>query len=344
MRPIKFAVARKIERGNPASTWFVEGKRSGGAALYGYDRVGSDFLKLRCTPRFSLPAAGAFFTMGSCFARGLENVLVGSGFDVRSVSREFDRFNHNGIGTPLGVTNRYNTGSILNEFRWALDPASPFPEEAIVDVDDGLSVDPHMNPTLKLADRATTLERRNIYTGVTRELANADVIIITLGLVEAWYDTQLGLVANVTPDPRVVRKEPDRFVFKRLTYVENMENLEAIHSLLARFGKPGHKIVVTVSPVPLMTTFTNEDIIVANSYSKTTLRAAATDFVESHDNVDYFPSYEIVTNSDPAVAWLPDRRHVRHDLASQIMIFFIRRWISGVQSRELAAVDMGAAY
>jgi GSCFA family len=344
MSPISFAAARNNQRRNPASTWFAEGKRSGSTELYAFDRLGSDFFNVHCVPRFGLPADGAYFMIGSCFARGLESVLVGNRFNVRSVSKEFDRFDHSGVGTPLGATNRYNTGSILNEIRWALDPASPFPEQAIVDIDSELSVDPHMNPTLKLADRSTTLQRRAIFTGVVRELANSDVVIITLGLVEAWYDTHVGVFTNVTPDPRIVRSNPDRFVFKRLNYVENLQNLEAARALLAQFGKPGHKIIVTVSPVPLMTTFTDEDIVVANTYSKNTLRAVATDFVERYDNVDYFPSYEIVMNSDPAVAWIPDRRHVRGEFANQIMKVFISKWIVEGQTREIAPADLSAVY
>jgi hypothetical protein len=149
---------------------------------------------------------------------------------------------------------------------------------------------------------------------------------------------------NVTPDPRIVRNNPDRFVFKRLTYLENLENLEAAHALLAQFGKPGHKIIVTVSPVPLMTTFTDEDIVVANTYSKNTLRAVATDFVEHHDNVDYFPSYEIVVNTNMAAAWLPDRRHFRCDLANKIMRVFISKWIMEGRGREIASADLSAVY
>jgi hypothetical protein len=114
------------------------------------------FFVPHCVPRFSLPADGAYFMIGYCFARGLESVLANNHFNVRSVSKDFDRFQSTGVGTPLGATNRYNTGSILNEFRWALDPAQPFQEKSVLDIDERLSFDPHMNPTLKLADRCAS--------------------------------------------------------------------------------------------------------------------------------------------------------------------------------------------
>jgi hypothetical protein len=330
-KTISFAQARKNRHENPAATWSAEG-------------LGGEFFVPRCTPRFALPPRGAYFMIGSCFARGLESVLAGNRYDVRSVSKEFDRFESAGVGTPLGSTNRYNTGSILNEFAWALDPDRPFPENAIVDISDDLSFDPHMNPTLKIVDRATTLERRQIYTGVMREIANSDVIIITLGLVETWIDTEINAATNVAPDPRAIRRYPDRFVFKRLNYSENLENLESVHALLERYGKPGHKIVVTVSPVPLMTTFTLEDVVTANTYSKSTLRAVATEFVERHENVDYFPSYEIVMNSRSEAAWLEDKRHVRGEFAARIMNVFMQNWIGEGRPQELVEVNIGSVY
>jgi hypothetical protein len=345
MTPLSFAAVRNNRHQNPASTWCAPGKDPADViGPYAFQRLGADFFVPRCVPRFNLPANGAYFMIGSCFARGLESVLASNHYDVRSLSKEFDRFESDGVGTPLGATNRYNTGSILNEFKWALDPTQPFPEEAIFDIDDQLSFDPHMNPILKLVDRASTLERRKIYTGVMRELANADVIIITLGLVETWIDTEVGAAINFAPDPRAVRQAPDRFVFKLLNYVENLENLESIHALLERYGKPGHRIIVTVSPVPLMATFTLDDVVVANTYSKATLRAATTDFVERHDNVDYFPSYEIVMNSNKVSVWLEDKRHVRGEFAVQIMKFFIQRWIEQEQPREFVEVDIGEVY
>ena len=344
MKPLPFAQARINQRENPASTWYIDGKKSSEKEIFAYDRVGESFVPINVVPKFLVPAKGVYFMIGSCFARGLEKTLVHNGLDVRSISSEFDRWSIVGIGTPLGATNRYNTGAILNEFRWALDPDSPFPPDAIVDIDASASIDPHMNPILKVENRATTLERRDIYAGVMKHAASADVIIMTLGYVETWIDTRFGICTNVTPDPRIVRKDPERFVFKRLTYNENMENLEALHALLAKYGKPGHKIVVTVSPVPLLTTFTNEDVIVANTYSKNTLRAVTTDFVEMHDNVDYFPSYEMVMNAKVETAWLPDKRHVRGDLAHQVMTLFVRKWVTEGEHRQLKSADLSAVY
>src|SRR5579862_8840852 len=96
MDPITFAAARENQRRNRAVLWHAEGKSSSASELYAYDRLGTSFFEPYCTPKFSLPADGAYFMMGSCFARGLEATLKANGFDVRSLTKAFDRFVHAG--------------------------------------------------------------------------------------------------------------------------------------------------------------------------------------------------------------------------------------------------------
>jgi hypothetical protein len=43
--------------------------------------------------------------------------------------------------------------------------------------------------------------------------------------------------------------------------------------------------------------------------------------------VDYFPSYEIVQNSDRAAAWERDLRHVKGAGAQHIMALFLQKYI-----------------
>ena len=47
----------------------------------------------------------------------------------------------------------------------------------------------------------------------------------------------------------------------------------------------------------------------------------------AHPNVDYFPSYEIVQNSDRAAAWERDLRHVRGAGAQHIMELFVQNYL-----------------
>ena len=76
-----------------------------------------------------------------------------------------------------------------------------------------------------------------------------------------------------------------------------------------------------------MNTFSTMDIVVANTWAKSLLRAVAQEWASAHPNVDYFPSYEIVQNSDRAAVWEEDLRHVRGSGAQHIMELFLRKYI-----------------
>ena len=59
----------------------------------------------------------------------------------------------------------------------------------------------------------------------------------------------------------------------------------------------------------LFTTFTDQDVLIANCYSKSVLRAAAEAVVAENDRVDYFPAYESVTLSNRDLAWQDNLHH-----------------------------------
>jgi len=100
-----------------------------------------------------------------------------------------------------------------------------------------------------------------------------------------------------------------------------------IHRLLMTYGHSDVHIIITVSPVPLMNTFSTMDIVVANSWAKSLLRAVSQEWAAVHSNVDYFPSYEIVQNSDRREMWEDDLRHVKGPGVQQIMDVFLRNYI-----------------
>jgi len=66
-----------------------------------------------------------------------------------------------------------------------------------------------------------------------------------------------------------------------------------IHEI--RDGKD-FRMLLTVSPVPLTATAEPRHVLVSSTYSKAVLRSVAGDIVEEYEYVDYFPSFEIITN------------------------------------------------
>jgi hypothetical protein len=290
------------------------------------------------SPGFKLQPEDRVFAIGSCFARGIEWALVEQGMEVLSRAVEFDSLPAINDELKLGFTNKYNTFSIHNELRWALDPNAEFPRDSIVHVGNGAFYDPHTNPALQPGDFDETLRRRELIRSVTRRISKCRVVVITLGLVEVWRDKTANVFINqVIPDMHSLY--PDRYELHVTNFADNLSNLEAIHALLKEFGHHDVRIIVTVSPVPLMATFSAEDVVVANTYSKSLLRAVAQEWAAKYENVHYFPSYEIVQNSDPRLTWEEDRRHVKGQVVQHIMRLFLRNYFSGspVTSAKLSA-------
>jgi tetratricopeptide (TPR) repeat protein len=199
--------------------------------------------------------------------------------------------------------------------------------------------DPHVHPLVAPASLQTVIERRTAISRYMARAKEARVFVMTLGLAEAWYDTQSGLYLNAVP-PTVAREAyPDRFEFHLLDYGQILENLELIHGLLTRHGRPDFRMLLTVSPVAMNTTFTGGDVLVANSYSKAVQRAAAEAFVRSHDNVDYFPSFESVMLSDRRRAWREDQAHA----SDEIVRLNVLRMIEAYADPEESTDDLQAS-
>jgi hypothetical protein len=334
------AEAMQNYKGNDAGVWYEDDTDPDDSpGRYAFQRLRKTWFTPQIDPKFKLRRDDKFYAIGSCFARGLEHSLAKHNIGVESVAPEFAKLQPAKTGvSALGFTNKYNTYSILNELRWALDPNAAFPLESIVQLTKTTWYDPHTNPTLNFTGLKETLERRALMQEVTKRIKNCRAVIVTLGLAEVWRDAQADVFVNCTPlavaytlkpsaAPSLFRLEPDRYEFHLTGFAKNWDNLEAIHALLSQYGHPDVHIVVTVSPVPLMNTFSTMDIVVANTWAKSLLRALAQEWAGAHPNVDYFPSYEIVQNSDRAAAWEPDLRHVRSAGVQHIMELFLQKYL-----------------
>ncbi len=324
------AEAMKNYKENEAGIWYKDGADPNDPACrYAFQRLRQSWFSPRVNPKFKFSREDKFYAIGSCFARGIELSLIKHKIAVESAAPEFAKFQPvNKEVSGLGFTNKYNTYSILNELRWALDPEAVFPLESIVQVTKATWYDPHTNPTLSLVGLEETLDRRALMQAVTKRIANCRAVIVTLGLAEVWRDAQADVFVNRTPLPSLFKTQPGRYEFHLSSFAENWANLEAIYALLAQYGHPDVHVIITVSPVPLMNTFSSMDIVVANTWAKSLLRAVAQEWAQVHNNVDYFPSYEIVQNSDRAAVWERDLRHVRGAGAQHIMELFLRSHLS----------------
>ena len=93
---------------------------------------------------------------------------------------------------------------------------------------------------------------------------------------------------------------------------------------LFKIIKPKIKIILTVSPIPLVATKTLQNVLVASSYSKAVLRAASGDIEQQYDNVAYFPSFEIINSPASLGQYLSDDlREVTENGVACVMSCFL---------------------
>ena len=291
----------------------------------------------RFWPSFHINRSEPIFTIGSCFARNIEKQLITEGYKVAASSYDVPldlRFK----ADPDALMNRYVISSIANELLWGF--GRPFKMRNLVHMGDGDQwFDPHLHPLVAPAPLVEVLGRRKGISEYMAKAKEARVFIMTLGLAEAWYDTQSHLYLNAVPPTQAREAHPDRFEFHLLDYGQILEKLELVHGLLAQHGRPDFRMLVTVSPVAMNTTFTGGDVLVANTYSKAVQRAAVEAFVRSHDNVDYFPSFESVTLSDRRRAWRDDQAHA----SDEIVRLNVLRMIEAYADPEESTDDLQAS-
>lgn len=290
------------------------------------DRADPRFQKLALfpnfTPKFKLDFNKqlSIFTIGSCFARNIEEALepLGVGLPARTFSVPKEEW----PARPNGLLNEYTPGTMSQRITAAL-LNKRLPEGTIVANGERYADLLLFGGADVSYDRA--VQRREEIFQVYSLLSECDAVIITLGYVEAWFDRETGSFLNRMPPLKLGNTRPDRFEFKRLNVSETMQLLEQPIGALVADGK---KIILTVSPVPIATTFMRMDCVTANEFSKSVLRICAEQLSQNSSSVDYFPSYEIVRSAG-LPAYMADNIHVRNEVVREITRYMVKAYGDG---------------
>ncbi len=312
---------------NPTAKWNRTGKSDARSDVPedASNRIFDGYADIR--PRLTgprAPASAAVFAMGSCFAREIEYELSLRGGLVIS---QDDRLHSPAFAherdLPSSFLHRYTPTSMLQEFQAAFGECAAWSDDALIVVDEGAVHDLNYPDIKAPATAEAVFERRRVALELTREVVNARLVVLTLGLAEGWVDLETGLAINAI-NGRVLARDRDRYALHEVSFDETVRSLREIVELIDRHHATGeYRLILTVSPVPLGATFSADDIVVASGRAKAILLAAAQAFCREHSRADYFPSYEMVVNSDRALAWRPDRLHVNTGMVAHIMDRFI---------------------
>ncbi|HSK40897.1 MAG TPA: GSCFA domain-containing protein [Arenibaculum sp.] len=320
--------AIKVSRNNAARAW-------GGTADSAAVRLTrAECLRLRHKPKFLLDRTAPVFTIGSCFARNVENTMLSHNLPLllkhHGVPAEeyqsWDEVTGRGGGVgrgqlSRGAFNKYSVHSMSHELkRVLLDEQCP--DEGLIQLSGDLWFDPHASMLRNGPFQATLTNRKRIEAAM-KEIRNARVMFMTLGLTETWIDAASGLAMNTHPGANWLMRMGDRFHFVDYGFDGIMSEMVGMIELVRETCHRDMRFIVTVSPVPLASTFKDADVIVANSGSKATLRAVAEELYRRYDYVDYFPSYEIVMNTARPFAWHDDQLHVSAAVVKEITETFV---------------------
>ena len=238
--------------------------------------------------------------------------------------------------------NKYTPPSIFQELAWTKrimerDRAVTMEdvEPLLLDLGEGRVVDLQHRLTNQYGvtrDEALA-QRRDLYR-LFENAFDSEVVVITLGLIECWFDRKTGQYVEFGP---FMRKHNDggRFVFRRLGFHEAYDFTNHALDLLG-----ARNVLLTTSPVPLARTFTSDDVIVANTYSKSVLRAVAGEIAQARPNVDYFPSYESVMLTKQNYVWAEDLTHVDGAFVGRIVSRMSERYVEDTAALpDTAALD-----
>lgn len=147
---------------------------------------------------------------------------------------------------------------------------------------------------------------RKAHLAKVRELVQgAEVFFISLEQSEAWVARDGGLVFPLPPMVLKKSYDPHDFIPHNFSAAEMADSLRGFMEMV-RGVNAGLKIILAVSPIPILMTSGPEHVLVANGYAKSALRAAAEEIGRQYPGVFYFPALEVITGSYAAAHFFQD--------------------------------------
>ena len=176
-------------------------------------------------------------------------------------------------------------------------------------------------------DKIETIFGKKILSDIYDNLINSDIVIVTIGVAPCFFnkDGEFYFRGKSAEDKSILS-----VVKMRTTTVsENVDNIKTMIDYIHKIAPSAH-IVLTLSPVPLAGTTELPSAILADCVSKSVLRVALHEVIESRQEVIYWPSFEIVKWISPNINFSlfgDDDQHSRH-LSSWVINLIMDIFIS----------------
>jgi hypothetical protein len=295
-------------------------------------------------PKFLLRPGETIFSIGSCFARNMEDYLEVLGFSLPTRAFRVPDEEALHIGGNQ-ILNKYTPAAIHHDIEWAakiFDRGGAVNdadiEPLLFDLDGGYCIDMHL-AGFYAVQRERAYERRRELAALFQKIFDSDVLLLTFGLIEAWYDCTREIHIQQTPTTQMVKATPNRFEFDFLSFERTLDYARRSIQIALERGR-AKRIIVTTSPIPIVRTFSGEDVLVANTHAKSVLRAVCGCLSEEFNTVDYFPSYETVMHSKRAEFWEDDLIHVKAECVAKVARRVAQVYIEPAQSDTRRALQL----
>jgi SAM-dependent methyltransferase len=283
---------------------------------------------------FTIGVGDRVATAGSCFAQHISRHLRKVGFDTLCTEpphgllrpQEAVAFNYGLYTARYGNVN--TARQLLQLFQRAV--GSFVPEERLW-ADGGRFIDPfrpRIQPRGFACREEFEADQAQHFAAVREAFETLDVLVFTLGLTEAWESTGDGAVFPICPGVAGGRFDAQRHRMHNFDVGEVTDDMLRFIDLL-REVNPAARLILTVSPVPLVATaFATEHVLAATTYSKSVLRVACAEIARRRPQVAYMPSFEIITGQYARGRYFaPDLRSVTEEGVGHVMRVFFRHFV-----------------
>ena len=280
-------------------------------------------------------------TAGSCFAQHIAQRLSSSGYNYlvtesgHEIAEEKTRKNHQyGLFTAR-FGNIYTVRQLLQLIQEAYGERQPLIQSWALNDKFVDPLRPKVEPNGFYSENELKLDRQQHLRAVRQMFETLDVFVFTMGLTEAWIDKRDGTVYPICPGVYGGEFDPEIHQFHNFTSNEIIEDLMQLVVLLGKINSTA-KIILTVSPVPLVATAEDRSVLLSTVYSKSALRVAAEEVVRQYpDSVFYFPSYEIITGHHAQGGYFDDDlRSVTTEGVDHVMRIFFKHLSIGFDQNE----------
>ena len=230
---------------------------------------------------FEINYQSNILSLGSCFSHEIAKKL----FDLK----------YNVVQNPCGIT--FNPISILSCIKTCKSKDSLL-ESSLKNVGE-LYAHPDFHGSFNdLSPSRTLIKINRSINSAKPALKTIDTVLITLGTSWVYKSLKTGDVVNNC------HKQPAKLFERSMLNCKQVFNaLDDIKLEIEESSDKYVNFIMTLSPIRHI-----KDGLIDNQKSKATALVAIHDFVEKHDNVHYFPSYEILLDE------LRDYRYYKDDM------------------------------